>query len=70
MPHRPVPADVSLRRVEWLETTALHGDRIADVPTPQARHREADLVILPSAQAIGMLTETATDTNAPSGHLH
>ena len=37
---------------------------------PQARHRKVDLVILPSAQAIGMLTETATDTNARSGHVH
>lgn len=70
MPRRPAPVGVSLRRVEWLETTALHGDHIAGVPTPQARHRKADLVILPSAQAIGMLTETATDTNARSGHVH
>ena len=40
------------------------------MPTPHARHRKVNLVILPSAQAIGMLTEAATDTNVRSGHVH
>jgi hypothetical protein len=30
----------------------------------EARRRKVDLVILPTAQAIGMLTESTTDTNA------
>jgi hypothetical protein len=30
----------------------------------QARRCEVDLVILPTAQAIGVLTKTAKDTNA------
>jgi hypothetical protein len=30
----------------------------------QARRREVDLVILPTAQAISVLTKTTSDTNA------
>ncbi len=30
----------------------------------EARRRKVDLVVLPTAQAIGVLTETTTDTNA------
>jgi hypothetical protein len=30
----------------------------------QARRRKIDLVVLPTAQAIGVLTKTTTDTNA------
>jgi hypothetical protein len=30
----------------------------------EARRRKVDLVVLPTAQAIGMLSETITDTNA------
>jgi hypothetical protein len=30
----------------------------------EARRREVDLVVLPTAEAIGVLTDTAADTNA------
>ena len=30
----------------------------------EARRRKIDLIILPTAQAIGMLTQTTKDTNA------